>query len=109
MLLLQSALQAGAPMNSDRGRHGFYSELGETISSGLASKGIAVTVASTPDSYLNLEQLEQGKVQLCIAQSDFAYEAVAGKRPFAHPLKEVALIGPLLAEQVHPKNRSWRR
>ena len=85
---------------------GIYYTFGQTISNVAARDGLSVQVLVTKGSVENLERLVAGQVDLCLAQSDVAYDCFHGLGHFDKPATNLIAIAPLYTEAVHILVRS---
>jgi TRAP transporter TAXI family solute receptor len=80
---------------------GVYYPVGQGIAEAVKESNIKINVLSSEGSIENLNWLEEGKVQLCLAQSDIAYNAYNGLGRFPSKLSNIRTISSLYTEAVH--------
>lgn len=80
---------------------GVYYALGQGITEVAEKSNIKINVLSSQGSVENLYWLSNGKVQLCIAQSDTVYNAYNGLSQFTEKITNIRAIASLYTEAVH--------
>jgi TRAP transporter TAXI family solute receptor len=84
-------------------KNGYYYKLGMAIRQVAdRTKDLNLCVQTTDNNLENIKQLEAGKVDFAIAQSDAAHDAWYGHPPkFQHRAADVHIVMPLYLEAVH--------
>jgi len=85
---------------------GIYYAMGQSIADGTEEAGTKIEVQSTKGSKENLYLIKDGKAQICLAQSDMAYNAYNGIEPFREKFSDIKAIASLYTEAVHILIRS---
>lgn len=85
---------------------GVYYPIGQGIAEVAKQSNIKINVLNSEGSVENLNWLEQGKVQLCLAQSDIVYNAYNGLGRFSMKLSNIKIISSLYTEAIHILVRS---
>lgn len=80
---------------------GVYYPIGKAIREAAKKANIQINVLNSEGSIENLNWLEQGKAQLCIAQADILYYAFNGLGRFPQKLSNIRVISSLYTEAVH--------
>ncbi|MBI5123669.1 TAXI family TRAP transporter solute-binding subunit, partial [Candidatus Roizmanbacteria bacterium] len=80
---------------------GVYYAIGQGISDVAKRSNIKINVISSRGSVENLSWLSQGKIQLCMAQSDTVYNAYNGLGLFKEKISNIRAIASLYTEAVH--------
>jgi TRAP transporter TAXI family solute receptor len=80
---------------------GVYYPVGLGIAQATKKADIEIKVVTSKGSLENLTWLEQGKAQLCFAQSDIVYYAFNGLDGFSERLSHIRVISSLYTEAVH--------
>lgn len=85
---------------------GVYYAFGHAISNAAAKDGLTIQVLASKGSVENLEWLIAGQVDLCLAQSDVAYDCFRGVGQFNKPATNLIALAPIYTEVVHILVRS---
>jgi len=81
---------------------GYYFKLGKAIAQVAREEGLDLCVKKTDRNLDNVSDLEAGKAEFGIAQSDVAHDAWFGHpQKFHEPVKDVKIVMPLYTEAVH--------
>ena len=80
---------------------GIYYAFGHAISNAAAMDGLTIQVLASKGSVENLERLVAGQVDLCLAQSDVAYDCFHGIGQFSKSATNRITIAPVYTEAVH--------
>lgn len=82
---------------------GVYYPVGGTVARIVneADVGLRLTVESTGGSVFNVRAMEQGDLDLALAQSDVVYQAYHGTEAFEEPIESLRTVMGLHAEPLH--------
>jgi len=81
---------------------GYYFKLGKAIAQVARSEGLNLCVETTDHNLDNVTELDSGKAEFGIAQSDVAHDAWYGHpKKFPKPVTNVSIVMPLYVEVVH--------
>ncbi len=83
------------------GKKGVYYRIGEGIAEAGRKSGIKIRVFDSDGSEENLKWLSDGRVSLCLAQSDIVHNAYRGLGDFSGRIANIRAIGSLYTESVH--------
>ena len=78
-----------------------YYAFGLAISNSAATEGLAIEVMASKGSVENLQRLTAGQIDLCLAQSDIAFNCYKGRGQFNKPTTNLIAIAPIYTEVVH--------